>query len=303
MNKNVYWIQNISTSDVTMGDLNLTVRMGRTIDIYRINPSLTPEKVEQSLASGSLFKRFRSGVLRPVTGPVDARPPNLDHLKTAQGTIVARKTKTSVIIDPNQPESEDGSPQKGFDFADYGVSDTAAPIKGDHGSVVLNAKQDDIATPPPVSLTSKQIIDDLRKKSSNPMGQLARINMPSKTPFVVVDNRTDPTPESPEAPVAPPGKATPSTPQDALPTPQTMTKTNNGMVIVGGEEPARSIKAVAKGTQDTETIPDDDVVGADKVIKGLKDDEGMRIATKTKEGAVIMKTADEPAKKAVKKKT
>jgi hypothetical protein len=44
------------------------------------------------------------------------------------------------------------------------------------------------------------------------------------------------------------------------------------------------------------------VVGADKVIKGLKDDEGMRIATKTKEGAVIMKTADEP-KKAVKKKT
>lgn len=295
--KNVLWVQNCCTADVILGDLNVKICVGRTVNIYRINSSLTAERVEKSLESGSLFKRFKSKVLRQVTGPVETRPATLDQLKTAKGTIVARKTKTSIVIDPNQPDEEEGIEKKGFDFADYGVSDVAKPTKGENGSVILNANQDETVKPPLVSPTSKNIIEDLRKKASNPMGPIAKMNQPNNAPFVVVDNRPAATPE----PVKEKPPVVKSSPQDELPVPQTATKTNNGMVIVGGEEPARSIQAIAKGTQDTEVIPNDDISGADKVIDGLKDDEGMRIATKTKEGVVIMKTVDETEEKPVKK--
>ena len=299
------WVQNSGTADVILGDLNIKVNVGRTLNIYKSNPFLTDEQVAKSLASGSLYKRFQTKALRQVKGPVTPKPPGLDQLKTAKGTIVARKTKTSVIIEPTQADEGE---EKAFEFADYGINEVVQHEKDKKGSVVVNVKQYDVEKDNPVSPTGKDIIENLKNNVTDPIGPLAKLNSPGNAKFVVVDNRKDQQPQyTPEVPVA---VAPPPAPpvKEVVPEPEKVTqavKTTSGTVVIGTEEdkepPPRSLKAIKKGSQDTEMIPDDDVDGADKVIENsvppvvVPKQEGMRVATRTEEGVIVMKVNDDDA--------
>lgn len=288
--KNVMWLQNPGTSDVSLADLGVKVPAGQTINVYQANPYLTAEQVTISKKTGSLARRLDSGILRIVRSPVTARPPTLDHLKASNKIVTAKKTKTSVVIDADAvDESEDGK----FEFADYGVNDIAPVAKPEKtkDSVFVNVKQDEVPETQKVSTQSKDIMENLKKNASDPVGPLAPMESPPNTPMVVVTPKKEEKQEPVKAPIA---VGTP-TPEPEAKKPEVVKKQDGAVVVGEQKDKVRSLKAIAKGTQDGDVIADDDVEGADKVIKEERPKDGMRVATKTKDGVIVMQVGEEEA--------
>lgn len=281
--KNFLWIQNSGSSDVSLSDLGVKVLAGKTINIYKANPYLTVEKVEQSKKLGSLFRRLITKTLKIVAGPVSENLNVTRQLKASKNSVMAKKTKSSVIVEPNMPNEEGEK----FEFADYGVNDIVA-VKDDK-SVVMSVKQDE-----PVEVKTETQIQKVReetvKNSTDSIGPIADMASPKDSMAVVVKpTKQDPTPK-PEA-----------------------KKTQAGSVVVGEEvDKPRSLKAIAEGKQDSGLVLEDDAAGADKVIKFAqeedlktitKGEEGMRIATKNEEGVVVVEVKEKSEKKVRKPKS
>jgi hypothetical protein len=280
MQDNSLWVQNLGTSDVSLSDLGVKVPAGKTINVFKSNPYLTKAQVDLSLQSGALSKRITNGTVRLVTGPVAEKPHNLGK-KLVSKEFTVRKTKTSVVIDASTPNEEGGEK---FDFADYGGVDFENVVKHEKvsDSVVVSAKNDD-AEPQPVS--EKATMENLRQKWTDATGPLATTISPKDSPAVILK-----VVEQKEVIVAPvESKPMPKIEAAVAPV-EKITKTQTGMVIVG-EEPARSVRAVAKGTQDTEIMLDDQIE-ADKIIKD-EAPKGMRVATKSKDGVIVMKLKED----------
>jgi len=285
--KNVMWLQNPGTADVSLADLGVKVPAGKTINVYQANPYLTVEQITISKKTGSLARRLDSGIIRIVRAPVANRPPTLDHLKASKKAVTARKTKTSVVIDADSVDESEGG---GFEFADYGVNDIAPIVRPEreNDSVLVNVKQDAAEAPQKVSAQSKDIMENFQKNASDPIGPLAPMESPPGTPMVVVKT---PKAEKQEPVKAPVVVADPTQAPEA-PKPE-VAKKQDGAVVVGTQtDQVRSLKAVAKGTQDGDVVPDDDIEGADKVIKEERP-EGMRVATKTKDGVIVMQLKED----------
>jgi len=270
------WLLNTTSSDVLLGDLNVKVPTGKTVNLFAANPYLTDEQVSKSKVNGSLFKRLQNKVLKVVAGNNKKRPASLDKILESKEPVMAKRTKTSVVIEPTEVAAVEG---KGFEFADYGLGDLeSSEVNREQGSVIVKAKQDAVpkevadteTVPTADSNLSKQstvVMDTQKKNMSNPIGKLAN-SMVANQPFVV----TKPPVEIKEEPAF----------KAELPK---ITKAGT-TVLVGQELQVRDLKAVVAEQKGEEVEPK---------IQMVKLEIDARVATKTKDGAIIMEMKEVPA--------
>lgn len=322
-NPNELWVLNRTTSDVSMGDLGVKVPAGKALNIYKANPYLTKAQVETSRDMGSLSKRLATGTLVIVKRAVKDAPHALKQLKeSSETTLKAVKTKSSVVIEPEQDTEESG---EGFDFADYGVSDIGPSVdqsKQEDGTIVVTVAQDDEADdvsgvemkPTLESGVSKQsqvVMRAAQEAMTDPTGPHAEASASSQSkPFTVVKPPSPPKLETTEEATtaddaaAAALKARQQEKTAVAPTGETVSKDETGAVVVGGQKKTRSIRRVKKAQEegtDDYTLPGDDEVGADEVIDFEKTRYDSKVATKTEDGAIVMKLKEEEEKAAVKK--
>jgi len=202
------WLMNLSQSDVNLGDLGLKVPIGRTVDLYKVNPYLEEHKVNASMKSGSLFKRLRgeSPVLKVVKGSAKTRPHNLDLISQDDGTaLYAKKVNSSVFIEAKPVDIEKDS---GFEFADYGVDigKDSHRMVDDTGAVFVKAADEKAEDAPAKSVETKPeslpgtisnqsavVMKSLEGNLSHPAGDMAdQTYVTGDKPFIVVnDSKND----------------------------------------------------------------------------------------------------------------
>jgi len=302
-NPNELWVLNRTTSDVSLGDLGVKVPAGKAVNIYKINPYLSIAQVETSRNMGSLSKRLAAKILIVVKKAVRNAPHMLKQLKeSSDTTIKAVKTKSSVVI---EPETDMNQSDDGFEFADYGVNDIGPSVnqaKQEDGTIVVTTKQENTESessgielkPTIESGISKQsqiVMRATQEAMTDPTGPHAEASTATHTkPFTVVKPPNPPKEDVPPEVIAPTG--------------ETVSKSESGAIVVGDKKKPRSIRTVKKAQEDDTddyTLPGDDEVGADEVIGFEKTEYDSKVATKTKDGAVIMRIKEEKEKPAVKK--
>jgi hypothetical protein len=192
------WLRNPGTSDVSLSDLGVKVRAGKTVNVYKVNPYITVAQVNLSIKNGSLRRRLDSNTLHVVRKQVNPVPPDLNRIKQSDGTVHAKKTKTSVVIETN---FDGGNEDDVFDFADYGIGDLNPVIheKQENGSVVTNTKsekeeklKDDAVLKPEIeygtSQQSQVVMKVTREAMVNPIGPIAKSSVvTAEKPFTVID--------------------------------------------------------------------------------------------------------------------
>lgn len=281
--KQELWLSNQSKADVNISDLGVKVPMGKTVDVYRANPYLTAAQVEKSMKTGALSKRLSGAkpVLKVVKKDTKARPTTLNKLKQSGESVKIKKTKSSVVIDNTQEESNEGEK---FDFADYGVQvgEDVNQVK-EQSSVFVKAKEDkrvasqgsDVITKPKIDTNiSKQsavVMDTMAKNLTNPVGPLAPVATKGKEPFVVA---------KPPAPN-----------KEKIEKPKSKTKVakETGAIMVDAVNEAKKPANVKVKRSDS---------SANTAIEMNKVDIDAKIATKTETGAIIMDLKEvKPSKK------
>jgi len=63
------WYYNKSKRNITVSELNLTLKAGQVVDLYKLKPGLRPEYVRYSERFGVLNKKVKSGELFLLDGP------------------------------------------------------------------------------------------------------------------------------------------------------------------------------------------------------------------------------------------
>ncbi len=276
--KKELWLLSLSGSDSNLNDIGVKVPAGKTINVFKWNPYVTQEQVDESLKSGSIFKYLTAKKIKIVERKTAVRPADLDRIKESK-EAVARKTKTSVVIESDLDDPEEG---EGFEFADYGVNDVVSQKKIGV-SVFVEAKQDEIVEPDsgvqlvPKEETGKntkqtQIVMDMAEKSTHPAGLLAETTVASSTqPFVITKPPKQPSESKKEEPA--------------------VTKDPQKKATVSKKK-SRSSKAIKKPKK-VHSVPGDDEKGADSIIKFEDTSSGMKVATRTKDGAIVMELKEE----------
>jgi hypothetical protein len=182
---------NQSKADVSISDLGVKVPAGKVINVYKYNPYLTAEQVNKSLKEGALNKRLNAKNSPIKIVKKDIKENALTKIKQSNEAYKIKKTKSSVVIEYSQEESNNGEK---FDFADYGV-DEVSRVK-DQASVLVKAKEDilqeqksNISTAPKLETSiSKQstiVMETMTKNVSNPIGKIAENANKSSAPYVV----------------------------------------------------------------------------------------------------------------------
>lgn len=300
-NLNELWLLNRTTSDVSLGDLGVKVPAGKAVNVYHVNPYLTTAQVAASREIGSLSKRLVTRTLIVVKRAVKDLPQVIKNIRASKGTTIkAVKTKSSVVLEPEMDVGEESG--EGFEFADYGVVDigpSVQQVKQEDGIIVATATQDEdgeqdhgVQLKPTlesgISKQSQIVMRAAQEAMMDPTGPHAEASVPTQS-FTVVKPPKPPEPE----------------PEGISPTGQTVSKDESGAVVVGNEKKPRSIRTVKKAQEedgkDDYTLKGDDEVGANEVIKFQKTKYDSKVATKTKDGAVIMKLKEDEDKPEVKK--
>lgn len=130
-----YWVKNRSHNALTSSELNLTVPVGKPVNLFALNPNLTHEMLANSEAVGFLHKTQADGRLAKLieapTKPSVVKAPVLTEFK---GFMPSRR-RSSIIIDVKEQNfvdeltSFDEAVAAGYD--EDGFSD---PIKDGVGS-------------------------------------------------------------------------------------------------------------------------------------------------------------------------
>src|SRR5574337_203607 len=192
-NNKELFLFNQSKSDVSVADLGVKVPANKTVNVYKYNPYLTTEQVNKSLKDGSLSKRLggKTPPLKIVNKNSNKKPESINKIKQSNEAYKIKKTKSSVVIEHSQEESNSGEK---FDFADYGV-DEVSRVK-DQSSVFVKAKEDilpetviDTSNVPKIetgiSKQSTVVMDTMVKGINNPIGKIAEKTNKSNVPYVV----------------------------------------------------------------------------------------------------------------------
>jgi hypothetical protein len=294
MAKKELWLRNPSGVDVSLSDIGVRVRAGKTINIFAYNPYLTEDKVKLSLAEGSIYKRLKSGAVKKVKGkPSSEKAPNL---KVSTTPINVVKSKSSVLVDMRTEEMLEVDDLTGI--ADYGLGDLEenVKVKTSDGAVIVEQKEDESEPLVPeaeakIEVTAGQNVSDQSvtvmakriKEQSDPIGDLAKSsNIPTpQQPFIVA--------EVPEA-VVEEEPARMEAVAVTLPKPK---KAGKEPVVIVEESKSETAKEVKKPTESKVKVKVVD--GAIQVEAKTEEEakepepEGMRIATKTESGITVMK--------------
>jgi len=277
------WLLNTTKADVSLSDLGVKVLANQTANVYASNPYLTEEQVKRSMSIGSLQKRIISGALKVVKTDNKKRSTVIDKIKESKQPVMARKTKSSIIVEHTETEAVEG---KGFEFADYGLGELESEADKKN-LVVVKAKQDelpvevtDTETAPKagnsVSTQSAVIMDTQQKGMNNPVGNLANTTTNHLQPYVVTK--------------APAGA--PEVVEEVKATLPKITKAGE-TILVGQDQQSRDIKEIAKVQKGDE---------AEAKIEMAAPDIDAKVATKTEKGAIVMELKEVPKKEAKPKK-
>lgn len=265
-NNNELWIQNSGKTDIKVADLNVKVRAGTTVNVYKYNPYLTVSQVEDSLKSGSLSRKLKSNSVKIVQGRTVQNPAPLKTVDEDKNPLV-KKVKSSVVI---EQENNDPEESGNFDFADYGIADLGPVEQVKEGNTVsVRAKQDEKPKPKEdpdfepaggLSMQSQMIMQDRADKEAPAYGKVAGVTSNRDQPFSVTT--PDLTPEVDEA--------------------------TGAVTIKKAKEAKTSYLDKIKRAQESGVL-DDDEEGADRVVDMEPTEFDTKAATVTEDGSVIMK--------------
>lgn len=323
MNEKELWLKNTSGSDVNLSDLGVKVRRGKVINVFKYNPHLTLDKVKQSMESGSLSKRLLSGVLSKASGPVNSRPNSLNKVGLSDKSVTIKKSNTSVLVESgNKDLGSDNQQDDSFGFADYGISDLGEVVQEKSGAAVVVRQNEGeepvnpgeeilkpVESTNPVSKQSLITMQSQKEKMESPLGKQAPVvDTPALTaqPFIIT--KPDGTPEvrslTKEAKVE--SKTAKKKAKKKVSKKKLINPKVSGNVITpqsGIDASSRVVsltqalnkEAKALGV-DVADLPEDVVIAIEAVIIGdriIKDDAkgkfDSQVATKTKDGATVMK--------------
>jgi hypothetical protein len=255
------WILNLSKKIVAVEDLNFKVQIGAVINVYHHNPDLTEDQVERSMKSGSLFENLDNAKLKIVKKKVSDGKAKVRQIAQSNEPIKAVKTRTAIVIEQKTDEVAD---TEGFDFADYGVDGVASPVKENVG-IVIRAKEDPVE---PVKPTTSA------PTPTDSFGQIAEVVTPSNS-FVVVKT-VKPAEVKVEAPkVKEPGEVS-----------RLETTTHEAKIEMAEVKPQELV--ATKNGNGVVIENKSDVDFLDSLPTKSKED-GMRVASRTKNGITIMK--------------
>ncbi len=118
MSKKDFWITNISNTDVSLADLNLTIRAQSSINLLdNKHYNYTLEQLERSKVSGSLFKKSNKVYVRKV-------PPMFSkiNLPVVEDAFIPNRKKSLYEIKQEKYEelliSDDEFAEENADLAD-----------------------------------------------------------------------------------------------------------------------------------------------------------------------------------------
>jgi hypothetical protein len=254
------WILNLSKKIVAVEDLNFKVQIGAVINVYSHNPDLTEDQVERSMKSGSLLESLDSEKLKIVTKKASGGKAHIRQITQSNEPIKAIKTRTSILIKPTVDEATD---EPGFDFADYGFDASVMTPKKDGAGVVLEAKEDpvEIINAPKATINHE------------PLGSMLETSAPTSS-FVVVKNETKPAEVKVEVPKAKePGKVS------------SLETVGHEAKIEIAEVKPQELVAVKKGSG----VVIENKSDVDFLDSLPTKEDGMRVASRTKNGITIMK--------------
>lgn len=98
--KNSLWYFNRSRRDIVVAELDLTLRAGQVVDLYKIKPTLRPEYVRYSERFGVLKKRLDSGDLLKLDGPPPKQQVDMTPLYSEAKTVLTTRVRSVVEVDP-----------------------------------------------------------------------------------------------------------------------------------------------------------------------------------------------------------
>lgn len=301
MAKKELWVQNSGTMDVSLSDLGVKVPVGKTVNIFAVNPYLTEEKVQASLDSGALAKRLGNNRLKLVEKSTNTKPAVLDRIKQSTEPLQVKKTKSSVVVESGNPELNEEGDKEGFSFADYGIGDVGEDVsqvkKG--ASVVVEAKKDEVedetsdtVLEPKVknNISNQSVVtmEKMSQNSSHPAGKFADMSVgPAQgKPFVVTPPPSTEDESKTEAPASP--KMEP-----VLDETTGVVTTNMGVTAAARDlELQAEINQLAENMDTTpDKLPESliESLKAERAIKSEPTKFDSKVATKTAEGATVMK--------------
>lgn len=75
--RKTFWVTNISSRNVTLSDLNISIKAMSSVDLLSNNHHLSEETLEKSLNSGSLFIK-KDKIIKRLVPPADVKSNNLN---------------------------------------------------------------------------------------------------------------------------------------------------------------------------------------------------------------------------------
>lgn len=272
MKKKELWLQNNGTSDINLSDLGVKVPAGTTINVFAYNPYLSEEQVKKSMEEGSTGARLKAGLIRQVAGkPQDKE---VKQIQVSKEPVKIVKERSSIFVETKSDEILEADDLTGI--ADYGLDGVdAVKVKVENGATVVEQKDDNPTFADPSNAEAKMEI-------------VAGKNISDQSVMVMAKQL-----ESQSNPV---GKIVPSASEgenfyiEGSGAPKVQAKKE--MVVVAQEkddadEPAESEKPEAVKEGDTVVLtPKKDRIEDKK-------SDGMRVATKNKDGTVVMTLKEE----------
>lgn len=140
--KKQLFLKNTENRDIKINDIGIKIRSGQTIDVFKNNPYLTIDQVNESLTSGELKGKVDSGSLIRLNRMVKRTPHNINHMKDNATNAVSR-VKSSVVIEPVELDVLSDDDDSFDNFADYGFDEDVVNIDKDNGAIVISPKVDE----------------------------------------------------------------------------------------------------------------------------------------------------------------
>ena len=98
-----FWITNISNVNVSLTDLGITINAKSSVDLLGRRYDLSEDLLENSLSSGSLYKK-RDKLIKRIVPPQIKQDPILDLKKDA---VFSNRSKSSVYAEEIKHEELD----------------------------------------------------------------------------------------------------------------------------------------------------------------------------------------------------
>jgi hypothetical protein len=98
------WYYNKSSRDIVIAELDLTLRSGQVVDLYKLKPTLKPEYLRYSERFGVIQKRVVSGDMLKLDSP-PVKPAKIQEGPYVESTQpIEMRVRSCVEVDPSEKD-------------------------------------------------------------------------------------------------------------------------------------------------------------------------------------------------------